>query len=100
VVITINAVSPGVFRGGGGDTNFYLIGDAVAGSNNQVSDYVFSAGMNCYSSRDLRNWTRQNAGNVLVPTNTAVQYTSGAVLGRVDSCFARTSPSTRQHASM
>jgi len=77
----INAVSPGVFRGGGSDANFYLIGVAVAGSSNQISDYTFRAGMNCYSSTDLRNWTRQNAGNVLNATNTAVQYASGSVLG-------------------
>ncbi|HEY3061539.1 MAG TPA: fibronectin type III domain-containing protein [Chloroflexota bacterium] len=77
----INAVSPGVFKGGGADGNFYLVGLAVAASNNQQSDYYFSAGLNCYSSPDLRNWTRQNAGNVLVPTNAAVEYTSGAVLG-------------------
>jgi hypothetical protein len=77
----INAVSPGVFRGGSGDGNFYMIGLAVAASNNQPSDYYFSAGLNCYSSPDLRNWTRQNAGHVLVPTNTAVQYESRAVLG-------------------
>ncbi len=77
----INAVSPGVFRGGAGDTNYYLIGDAVAGANNQTADYEFRAGLNCYSSPDLRNWTRRNAGNVLNPTNTPVAYTNGAVLG-------------------
>ena len=56
----INAVSPGVFKGATNNT-FYMVGLAVAANNNQIADYEFSAGLNCYSSPDLRNWTRQNA---------------------------------------